>query len=178
MSIFREIGNLETRIESEVAQQSRRRKLKLYLAGLESKVRQADYAIFLIEKYEDRYDSISSTTEDETLNIKEQVEFYCDTFWIFLYSTLDVLAQIINHAYRFNIDEKDVSFKGLKTRIDNTISGSDVEIEYNRIRRSNAFINAVKYRNCSIHRRPIFIQEEITQITHTRGYTITSTHPL
>ena len=177
MKIHEVIKSLED-MADKIDQKKRRNWFLLYVAGVESKLKQADYSLEILSKYADSFDDFSSSTEKEELSIKEQVEFYSDTFWILIFSSLDIAAQIINQAYDFKLDEKSVSFKGIEKNITSQCSGSDLEVEYLSLKKSNLFKNCDRYRNCSAHRRPVYIQEAITRVTHTKGYTVSGTAPM
>ena len=163
---------------ANITQKRRRERFCLYLAGVEAKLKQVDFSLEILSDYADSYDDFTSSTERERLSIKEQVEFYSDTFWMLIYSSLDIVAQIINQAYSFDLDEKYVSFKRIEGKITSQCSGTSLEKEYLDLKKSNLFKNCDRYRNCSAHRRPIYIQEAITHVTHTKGYTLSGTAPL
>ena len=78
--------------------------------------------------------------------------------------------------YKLDYDEKDVSFKGIQSKIYSRQSSNLIN-EYNKIRRSLAFTNTEKYRNCATHRRQIFIEELYLKTSHTRGY-VSATSPM
>ena len=174
MKIHEVIDSLEKSADS-ITQQKRRQRFLLYIAGVEAKLKQADYSLYILSEYADSFDDFSSSTEKENLSIKEQVEFYSDTFWILIFSSLDIAAQIINQAYDFKLEEKSVSFKGIEGKITSQCSGSDLEKEYLSLKQSYLFKNCDRYRNCSAHRRPIYIKEAITRVSHTKGYTVSGT---
>ena len=102
-----------------VNQVRRRQRIELYCEGLKAKARQADYALRELSKLENQTDNTVTPTDPDEPLIQERVEFYCDTFWAFLYSCLDVLGQITNQAIRLGLDEKDVSFKRIANTLQN-----------------------------------------------------------
>ncbi|MDG1667734.1 MAG: Cthe_2314 family HEPN domain-containing protein [Opitutae bacterium] len=177
MNIKDTVDSLEKAAE-RISQKRRRERFCLYVAGVEAKLKQADYSLEILSDYADSYDDFTSSTEKEQLSIKEQVEFYSDTFWILIFSSLDIAAQIINQAYNFGLDEKSVSFKGIEGKITSQCGSTNLEKEYLALKKSNLFKNCDRYRNCSAHRRPIYIQEAITHVTHTKGYTVSGTAPM
>jgi hypothetical protein len=177
MNIQDTIDSLE-RSSASIREKSRRNRFRLYLAGVEAKLKQVDYSLEILSGYADKYDDFTSSTEREQLSIKEQVEFYTDTFWILIFSSLDIVAQIINQVYYFDLDEKSVSFKGIEGKITSQCGSTNLEKEYLSLKNSNLFKNCDRYRNCSAHRRPIYIEEAITHVTHTKGYTVSGTAPM
>lgn len=84
-----------------------------------------------------------------------------------------MIAQVINQNMDLSIDEKKVSIKSAKRKIDSGYSGHQVASVLNRIFRSNSFKNLEKYRNCSTHRRQIYIRAETVVIEETPGYSTT-----
>jgi len=88
-----------------------------------------------------------------------------------------VLSQLINQTYQFNLDEKKVDFFKVKNKLSSNYSGETIDQIFNKISNSRAFNNLNKYRNCSVHRRQIFIWEEFRSVRHTNGYNISSTEP-
>ncbi|MHA1290991.1 MAG: Cthe_2314 family HEPN domain-containing protein [Candidatus Thorarchaeota archaeon] len=161
-----------------IKSKSRREKIKLYCEGLKAKLEQVSFALSSIDTFTNRSDGTESTTEEDAPSISMQVAFYCDTFWIFLYSTLDVLSQIVNQAMALELDERNVSFNQVKGKLSgNALKAKDVSKKYDKCSKSRAFKNLEKYRNCSIHRRQIYIEEicETKSVRRTAGYTAVST---
>jgi len=90
------------------------------------------------------------------------------------------LAQLVNQAMKLNLEEGIVSFQRVNTKLQgNTYKGSEIAKQSDACCRSYAFKNLDKYRNCSIHRRQIFIKETATSVSEsvTDGYLATSTGP-
>lgn len=170
MSVFEQIDILKNKGEEDIRQKQRKRKLAIYLEGLKAKIIQADYALARISTYEDKTDdTVTQTTQAQYL-ISDKVNFYCDSFWTFLYSSLDVLGQVVNQTLRLNLDEKEVSFKRVKSKLDNRHRNTRIQQLFDQCSRSRAFKNLDRYRNCSTHRRQIYILEETRLVRHTAGY--------
>jgi len=171
--ILEQLSNLQTR--SQKIGKTRKEKIILYSEGLKAKLKQVQYAISQIESFTNRTDELESATNTDEFLISEKVNFYCDTFWTFLYSALDVLSQIINQALKLDLEEPKVSFKAVKDKLQNnehkTLSVSQL---YLKCFKSNSFSNLEKYRNCSIHRRQIYISEKTTKEKSTPGYSTSS----
>lgn len=151
-------------------------KVRLYGEGIKAKVQQADLALYELEQLAGRSDTIETTT-DASFLIEARVNFYCDAFWAFLYASLDVLAQVLNQAYDFRESEDRVSIKHMRNEVSQRVAtrGSRLATEIDRLCRSHAFTNLARYRNCSLHRRQIYIEEAVTTMRRTAGYGATTT---
>jgi len=110
MNIQKEVEALISKADSKVSE-ARRKKIHLYAEGVKAKIRQAEYALNKLESFSGRTDITMTSTAPDDYEISEQVGFYCDTFWAFLYSSLDVLAQVINQSLKLGMVERDVSLK-------------------------------------------------------------------
>ncbi len=178
MSVFDKIDEIVSTADSNVPQKTRRRKIHLYAEGLKSKIRQSEYSLSSLESLSVRTDAAVTTTTHDEYGITDQVGFYCDTFWAFLYSGLDVLAQIINQSLNLGMREKEVSFKQVVNHLNTKNSGTPLQQKCDACLKSNAFKNLDAYRNCSTHRRQIYIKEEVKIVKHTAGYHTTTTGPV
>lgn len=177
MNIQNEIDAIKEK-NTSLKSKSRQEKTELYCEGLKAKLEQASFALSCVEKFTNLSDDTKSTTEEISFSISMQVAFYCDTFWTFLYSSLDVLSQIVNQTMALGLKEKDVSFNQIKGKLGGTVHKDlEVSIRYNKCFKSRAFKNLEKYRNCSTHRRQIFIVElcETKSVRRTAGYPSTAT---
>jgi hypothetical protein len=160
--------------EDGISQTRRKEKALLYAHGLKAKLKQSQFALHKLIGFENSSDRMTTTTSPDNVRIKEQVEFYCDAFWAFLYSSLDVLAQYINQVMKFDMNEKDVSFKAVLRKAESLRPGDTISSSMRNCKVSRYFANLDKYRNCSTHRRQIFIEERTHSIERTDGY-VTST---
>lgn len=178
MSVFDEIDDLIDRSNTNVPQVTRRQKIELYSEGLKAKIKQVQFALDSINSFAEQSDqTISSTVPDDFL-ISDKIGFYCDSFWTFLYSSLDVLAQIINQTLKLNLNEKHVGFKAVENDLIQKHNTSNIQKNFTACKKSNSFKNLDAYRNCSTHRRQIYIKEEIKIVKHTAGYRTTTSGPL
>jgi hypothetical protein len=176
MRVFDEIENLVLRTNNSVLQKTRRKKIRLYTEGLKSKMRQTEYSLSQLVSFSNMTDESTTTTSPSAYQTSEKVGFYCDTFWAFLYSSLDVLGQILNQSLKLGMKEKDVSFKQVASKLASTShNGTPLQQKVSSCLKSNAFRNLDSYRNCSTHRRQIYIKEEIRMVRHTAGYSTTAT---
>jgi len=176
MTISVEIDKLVANAKAVVPQAGRNDKIFLYGEGVKSKLTQAEYSLAELQSYSNKSDESTTTTNPEEATISDRVGFYCDAYWAFLYSALDVMAHLINQAQKLGMDEKDVSFKQIANRLrSGTLKNSNLQKKVEALLRSNAFKNLDAYRNCSTHRRQIYYIEEVKIVKHTAGYYSTST---
>jgi hypothetical protein len=177
INLYSEIEGLITRSNSVIPQQSRKKRVILYAKGLSAKVNQAKYALSRLSSFSDMSDDSTSSTEVESFPVTEQLQFYCDAFWAFLYSSLDVMAQLINQALRLEMDESKVSFNRVKDNMASQDPASDLTRNLARCQNSRAFKNLQRYRNCSIHRRQIYVEHTEIRTIVTSGYNRAGTYP-
>lgn len=175
MGVHDQIAELESAANLTIPQKGRKQKIILYSEGLKSKLAQVDYALSQLNSLAELTDTSTTTTASDELGISDRIAFYCDSFWAFLYSSLDVLAQLINQSLKLDIDEKGVSFKRIEDELSKHHNGSKLQKTVNALRKSNFFKNLDGYRNCSVHRRQIYIEEVIRTVKRTAGYHATAT---
>jgi hypothetical protein len=139
-----------------------------------AKLRQADYALGQIRSLATGEfttgQSGISTALPGTSN-EDRLHFYVDAFFAFLYSTFDVLGQVVNQAQGLGLKEKDASFKNVRNVLQNNASALSKKLV--RVAKSRNFKKLEAYRNCSTHRRRIYI--ETTTVSGTSGYSLTPT---
>ncbi len=168
MTLFAQIDAWIIDAEGKIPQQGRKTKVRLYGEGVKSKLKQADYSLAQLTLYSNQSDDTTTTTDPEETSITDRVGFYCDAYWAFLFSSLDILAQVINQSQKLGLDEKDVSFKRIEQKLRTTpYMGTRLQQKVSACLRSFAFRNLDKYRNCSTHRRQIFTREHSIRMTTT-----------
>ncbi len=170
MSVFEQVDLLMVRAQGNIPQRGRREKLQIYAEGLKAKVRQTEFALSTLSEYNNQTDAVTTSTSGDEFLIQDKVYFYCDTFWTFLYSSLDVLGQTVNQALKLKLKERKVSFKTIVDHLCQTQNGQDVQKRFSQCARSKAFKNLDAYRNCSVHRRQICIEEERRRTSMMGGY--------
>lgn len=146
--------------------------IRLYSKGVEAKLSQAEYALEILNDICSPTESIHFQ-DDPNFSVQDKMHFYLDSFFAFLYSTFDVISQIVNQQMGLQIDERFVSFKRVSNALNNNHSGTQTQIIFSKIRNSHFFKRLDKYRNCSTHRRQIYIESRSTQIIGTPGYATT-----
>jgi len=156
--------------------------LILYAEGVKTKLRQARFSLKILRDLvhlEDEYSGQSGATGPTTLTgldsltVSEQVNYYCDCFWDFLRSSLDILGQLINELHSLGIGERDVDFKTVVSKMESVAPGSPLEKALDALRNhSRAFKQLENYRHCSTHRRHIYIETKtVTEaVTGSPGY--------
>jgi len=148
--------------------------IALYSTGLIAKMKNAEYALSKLIEFSVQIDSSTSTSQ---FSASDKVHFYLDSYFAFIYSSFDVIAQIANQKLRLNTDENLVSFRRLKNNLNQNYRGISIQITIEGIFNSNFFKALEKYRNCSTHRRQICIVSRTTTTTQTRGYSVTVPMP-
>jgi Cthe_2314-like HEPN len=168
MSVYDDIAAMITRASSGKPATTTQR-IKLYGYGLSAKLRQAEYAMSRLSLLTGA--GSSSTTSTSEYTPEDQLHFYVDSFFAFLYSVFDVLGQVTNQTAGLGLDEEDVSFNKVKGKLANATGA--VPAHFIRISKTHKFKNLARYRNCSTHRRRIYV--ETTTVQGTPGY---STGPI
>lgn len=148
------------------------KKINLYSGGISAKLLNADFALSNLKTLRDLPDN-SSQSDNSELNVRDQIHFFTDTFFAFLYSAFDVSAQVINQKLRLGIDEKSVSIKRVKQKLKSKLPDHKLNSILDTLLKSRHFSNLDKYRNCSTHRRQIYIRTTAISISETPGYSTT-----
>lgn len=174
MDLFAQIDFLVNRSRVVITQKARKQKIELYSEGLKAKTNQAKFALENLDSFSNQSDHIVSSTARDEFTISEKVGFFCDAYWTFLYSSLDVLAQIINQALKLDLKENVVSFNSVAKHLEQKQENSNIQQKFKDCRNSYVFKHLDAYRNCSTHRRQIYIKEEVKIVKHTPGYRTTS----
>ena len=150
----------------------------LYIEGVNAKLQAAFFALENlrplehVERNAQVQDGTTVQITQSLLTVDDKVNFYCECFWDFLRSSLDILAQLINKLHPLNMNERQVDYKQVARKLNSNEQGTLLEQAVSNCQRSAAFKNLEEYRHCSIHRRQVFIETRThtTSITGTRGY--------
>lgn len=172
MDLSRHIEQTITRINTGVTS-NRAKKIELYSYGILAKHKNAVYALSKLKELNNHTDD-KKLVDDDELIVRDRIHFYLDSFFAFIYSTFDVSAQVVNQKYKLGFDEKKVSFKSVANKLKSTHMGKDIQKSFSSISKSKYLANLEKYRNCSTHRRQIYIRCEATSISVTPGYSSTA----
>lgn len=173
MSVYEEIDEMSNRLSQGERRQIKER-IKLYSEGVKAKLKNAEYALSKINELSPQNDNMT-TSETPDFCVFDKIHFYVDSFFAFLYSTFDIISHVINQKYHLGLEEKDVSFNKVKQSLNNSCHGLNIQRIFDRLSSKIYFKNLDRYRNCSTHRRQIYI--ETLTISGTRGYSTTADVP-
>jgi len=168
------IKSLIERSETNLTSKRIKDRLKIYVLGLEDRLNQVDYCLSVLKTLSGSSTETTSTTASITIDINKRAEFYCDTFWTWVYSSLDILAQIINQAENLKLDEERVSFDIILKHIKDKHLNPRALPVLESIKKSNLYAWIKGYRNCANHRRPICLWHERKTVTQTKSYETSS----
>lgn len=150
-------------------------KATLYARQVEAKFKNTRYSLHKLQEFKLPVATGSSMASSTLLDNDELINFYCDCFWDFLRSSIDVLAQLINERTSLGLNERDVDIKQVATH-PNLTSYPQLKTSVNYLLSLQAFKELEHYRHCSIHRRQVYIKiiEQKESILGTRGYSSTT----
>lgn len=176
MDVNSSIDNLLGKCTStNISQKRRRNRIEIYARGLQSKLKQVQFAFNKLQTAHNPLETETTSSIEEVLSRREQIEFYADCFWTFLHSAFEILAQIINQIRDLNFDEESVSFKNIKKKMESKFPNDKVTQRLMRVEKSYTYININKYRHCSLHRRPIMIICDERKRSMTTAYDLADT---
>jgi hypothetical protein len=170
MSVSTEVANLIARAKDpgRALTPQRVERIVLYSGGLEAKMNQAMYALQTIKNLS------SSTPQAGTTGYFsdfDRMHFYSDSFWSFGRAALDVLAQVINQTENLNLDEKRCDFATVLNTMQARDSASPLTALLSQLANTSSAGELDDYRNCSLHRRQVYLEYQQTlKIYTTPGY--------
>ena len=143
----------------------------LYTEQVAAKFKGALYSIQKLRELEQPVIAGSDKGSQELLSHVDKVNFYCDCFWDFLRSSIDILAQLINALTGSPLSETSVDIKQVARSLTSS-PYANVKTSVDRLLALRAFSTLEEYRNCSTHRRQVFIDTRKldTEALGTRGY--------
>lgn len=149
-------------------------KTTLYAQQVEAKFKNARYSLYKLQELKRPVVTSSGMDSSTFLDNCEMINFYCDCFWDFLRSSIDILAQLINELTPLTLNERSVDIKEVAKNLDLTLYPQlrQLKTSVDYLLRTIAFKTLEEYRNCSIHRRQVYIEtrEQQESILGTRGY--------
>ena len=150
-------------------------KATLYARQVEAKFKNARYSLHKLQEFKLPVATGSSMASSTLLDNDELINFYCDCFWDFLRSSIDILAQLINERTPLDLDERKVNIKQVATH-PNLTSYPQLKTSVNYLLTLQVFKKLEHYRHCSMHRRQVYIKtiEQKESILGTRGYSSTT----
>ncbi|MBK8947190.1 MAG: hypothetical protein IPM32_18270 [Ignavibacteriae bacterium] len=171
MSFITEINNLITRVNdpSKFTDAQRRERVILYANGIESKNKQASFALALINSLSNQ--TPSNTRDAYGYDDYDKIHFYSDTFWALERSILDVLSQIVNQTENLGLDERSCDFTRVINYIQANHNHSPLLPLLSTLRNLQEYTQLDEYRNCSMHRRQVYLEYQQTSRAYTTpGY--------
>ena len=143
----------------------------LYTKQVAAKFKGAQYSLHKLRELEQPIVAGSGIDSQEPLNHVERVNFYCDCLWDFLRSSIDILAQLINSLTGSALLERNVEIKTVASSLTSS-SHAEIKTSVDRLLALKAFKTLEEYRNCSTHRRQVFIniEKQDTEVFGTTGY--------
>lgn len=145
---------------------------QIYANGVKEKMSQVDYALSRMQYLQtlEMYDTttrISTTPLEVTSQIStnDQISFYCDSIWDFLWSAIDIVSQLVNIVLGLGIAENRVNFNKVASVLSTRYQGSTITTSVLELQRSLALKQLRGYRHCSTHRRPVYIETRVITTT-------------
>jgi len=167
--------SIETLLEKLEHRHVSTAKATLYARQIEAKFKNARYSLHKLREFKVPVATGSSTASSALLDTDELINFYCDCFWDFLRSSIDILAQLINERTSLGMGETDVDIKKVEAHHRLT-SFAQLKTSVKYLLTLQVFKDLEKYRHCSMHRRQVYIKtiEQKESILGTRGYSATT----
>ena len=137
--------------------------IDLYSHGLIAKLKEAEYALSRLRELAPKAGPV----------VEEQVPFYVDAFFAFIYSAFDVLGEVVNQTQSLGLSERDASFKSVLSELTTNAPATPLSAQIATLRNHKHFKKLDEYRNCSTHRRQIYIRREEVTVSGTPGYALT-----
>lgn len=150
--------------------------VNLYAEGVKVKLTQARWSLDILSEIENTPNIEGSTSSQNAwgqTSTNDKIVFFCECFWDFLRSSLDITAQLINELRSLGRDEMDVSFYKVFRQVETNMAATSLFQALKSCERNWAFRELNAYRHCSTHRRQVYIFEQESEAregTVTRGY--------
>lgn len=174
MGVYEKIKEVSDAANTAMASRANK-KIFLYSLGVKAKLKHAEIAYEMIRDLTFRIESSTDSTLPEPFSIQEKTHFYVDSFFAFLYSAFDVVSHVVNAKYKLGMSERKTSFDSVNRELSKNKNGTAIQLLYGKISRKQYFLALDKYRNCSTHRRQIYIKTIRTTVTTTPGYDASTT---
>lgn len=136
-------------------------KADMYAEAVKTKFQQARWSLDILRVIEHIPNAEGDTTSSDVLSrisIDDRIILFCECFWDFLRSSIDILAQLVNELRLLGIVENAVSFyKVFNVMGLPPLSATPLFKALHSCERSWAFKELNSYRHCSTHRRQVCI---------------------
>ena len=96
---------------------ARREDIQIYSKGLDCRVKQVTFCLEMLEAQGER-GNLGGTID------RDRAEFFCDTFWAWAWSALEILAQLVNQTENLGLSEDEVSFSRVCQEVANHVGMS------------------------------------------------------
>lgn len=167
MSVDAEIAALKVRA-ANIADAGRRDRVNLYAEGLAVKIRETAYTLGQLRQLTSR---APQSAPISGAAFSDRVHFYSDSFWAFERSLLDILAQVVNQAENYGLNERVCDFEAVASYVAANHSGTVLDAQFSVLAGAACYSEINDYRNCSLHRRQVYLECHTVQKTYgTPGY--------
>lgn len=147
------------------------KRIRLYSLGVGAKLHQAEFALKMITDSNAMNDDSMNMSYPNVFPAKDRRYFYVDAFFAFLYSAFDIVSHVINSKCRLHMKENQIKFCSINEKLGKKKKGTKIQALYNKISAKRYFKELKKYRNCSTHRRQIYLETRSeTLVDSTQGY--------
>lgn len=137
-------------------------KVSLYSESVKAKFGQVHWSMAVLREIEHAPNVEGSASSLEVWNkigTNDKIVFFCECFWDFLRSSIDVAAQLVNELRSLSISEDKVSLSEVRDKMMPTMSTTPLFKAIKSLEKSWAFKDLNSYRHCSTHRRQVCIFE-------------------
>lgn len=156
--------------------------VSLYSESVKAKFGQVRWSLEVLRDIEHtpNIEGSAATSQEawSKMGTNDKIVFFCECFWDFLRSSIDIAAQLVNELQSLAIDEDDVSFYKVRDKMEPYMSTTLLFKALKSLERSWAFKELNSYRHCSTHRRQVYIGElpcSPSPLTQVYGYMSGST---
>lgn len=171
MDVYEKIDEMSERLQQNESKKISGR-IDIYSNGVKAKIKNAEYALLKIKNLSPRKNELKDPGEEDFC-VFDKINFYLDSFFAFLYSTFDIISQVVNQKCNIGEDERRVSFKCIKDRLNDNCPGTEIQKLFDKLSGKHFLKNLDKYRNCSTHRRQIYMKTDTHETSETPGYELT-----
>lgn len=167
MGIDAEVQALIARTKS-IADSGRRERVALYAHGLGAKFRQVEYTIGELSSLTAKAPGPGGPSGFSDF---DRIHFYSDSFFALQRAVLDILAQLINQTEGLGLNERECDFTRLVAQLQLQTPTAALTNRLVALNGSASYSALNDYRNCSLHRRQVYLEYQTRQkLYSTPGY--------
>jgi Cthe_2314-like HEPN len=146
----------------KIPEQHRRERIELYGQGILYRIMEVRLTCRFIQELGGKYPQ----PED-----RDKIHLYSDSFWAFARSSFDILGQILNQTQNLGINESGCHFGTVVDRLKHTNPADALTLSLDAIYSRPEYRDLNSYRNCSLHRRQVYLEGRKTEKDYgTSGY--------